>query len=99
MTKVKKTKSAPRGNDSTGVQVTSQSRKSATKTNSKAAAVIALLKRDGGTTLEEMMSATGWQKHSVRGFMAGTLKKRHGFEVTSEKSESGRVYQIVEVQA
>lgn len=38
------------------------------------------------------MKATGWQKHSVRGFMAGALRKRHGLTAVSEKTESGRVY-------
>ena len=45
----------------------------AAKAASKSAAIIALLKRDGGATLDELMAATGWQKHSVRGFMAGAL--------------------------
>lgn len=72
----------------------------AVKTSSKAAAIIALLRRDGGATLDEMMGATGWQKHSVRGFMAGALKKRHGLTVTSVKTDQGRSYQLVgEAQA
>lgn len=61
---------------------------------SKASTLIALLKREGGATLEEMMGATGWQKHSVRGFMAGTLKKQHGLVVSSEKTGTGRVYRL-----
>lgn len=64
------------------------------RANSKAAAIIALLKREGGATLEEMMDATGWQKHSVRGFMAGALKKRHGFTAISEKTDQGRNYRL-----
>ena len=67
---------------------------SASRTRSKAAAVIALLKRDCGATLDEMMAATGWQKHSVRGFMAGALKKRHGLAVTSANVDQGRSYRI-----
>jgi len=54
-------------------------------TGSKAAAVIALLKNKRGVTIPEMMEVTGWQSHSVRGFLAGSLRKRHGLEVTSEK--------------
>ena len=61
-------------------------------TGSKAAAVISLLNRDGGATLEQMMEATGWQKHSVRGFMAGALKKRHGVAVQSAKIDGVRTY-------
>lgn len=55
----------------------------------KGASLIALLKTKRGATLPEMMKATGWQQHSVRGFLAGTLKKRHGLEAISEKPEDG----------
>ncbi len=61
---------------------------------SKAATVIALLQRDGGATLDEMIAATGWQKHSVRGFMAGTLKKRYGLTVSSAKIDQIRRYSV-----
>jgi Protein of unknown function (DUF3489) len=54
---------------------------------SKAAAVITLLKAKRGATIPEMMEATGWQSHSVRGFIAGSLRKRHGLEVISEKRD------------
>ena len=52
---------------------------------SKAAAVITLLKAKRGAT--KMMEATGWQAHSVRGFLAGSLRKRHGLDVISEKRD------------
>ena len=68
----------------------------AAKAASKSAAIIALLKRDGGATLDELMAATGWQKHSVRGFMAGALKKRHGLTVTSTKTDNGRSYCVAD---
>ena len=54
---------------------------------SKAAAVITLLKAKRGATIPEMMEATGWQSHSVRGFIAGSLRKRHGLDVISEKRD------------
>jgi len=61
---------------------------------SKAAQVVALLERKNGATLVELMQKMGWQKHTVRGFMAGTLKKA-GYAVESFKSESGmRSYRI-----
>jgi hypothetical protein len=59
------------------------------------ATVIALLEREGGATLEEIMSATSWQKHSVRGFIS-TLASKHGYKVLSTRRESdkARVYAI-----
>jgi hypothetical protein len=61
---------------------------------SKTATVIALLQRPNGATLEEIMTQMGWQKHTVRGFMAGAMKKA-GYTVESFKSETGdRTYRI-----
>ncbi len=66
--------------------------KSARKT--KSATVIALLSRPRGATLDEMMKATGWQSHSVRGFLAGTVKKKLGNSITFEAGDKGRAYRI-----
>jgi hypothetical protein len=67
----------------------------ATETSSnKLQTLIALLKRPQGARLEEMTSATGWQAHSVRGALSGALKKQRQLVITSEKTESGRVYRI-----
>jgi len=68
---------------------------SLTRENSKLAAMIALLRRKEGATLEQMMKATDWQSHSVRGAMSGALKKKRGLEITSVKEDSVRVYRIV----
>src|ERR1019366_9180373 len=56
---------------------------------SKTSKVLDLLKRSGGATLKELMKATGWQAHSVRGFMSGALGKKMGLAVTSTKAEDG----------
>lgn len=62
---------------------------------SKAATILELLKRPGGATPNELMKATGWQPHSVRGFLSGTIRKKMGLEVISTKSEDGeRSYSI-----
>jgi hypothetical protein len=61
----------------------------------KLGALVALLKRPEGADVEEMMAATGWQAHSVRGAMSGALKKKLGLSIESEKSAAGRVYRIL----
>ena len=67
----------------------------AAEATGKLGALVALLLRPEGASLEAMQAATGWQAHSVRGAIAGSIKKKLGFAVTSEKSEAGRVYRIV----
>jgi len=57
---------------------------------SKTAKVLDLLKRPGGATLKEIMKATGWQPHSVRGFLSGTIGSKMGMAVTSTKGEDGQ---------
>ena len=62
---------------------------------SKAAKVLDLLKRPGGATAKELMKATGWQPHSVRGFLSGTVSKKMGLTVVSIKAEDGeRAYSV-----
>jgi hypothetical protein len=62
---------------------------------SKAAKVLDLLKRPGGATSKELIKATGWQPHSVRGFLSGTVGKKLGLVVTSAKGEDGeRIYSV-----
>ena len=63
--------------------------------SSKADQVLELLKRAGGVTAKELMKATGWQPHSVRGFLSGTIGKKMGLPVTSTEGEDGeRRYSI-----
>jgi hypothetical protein len=62
---------------------------------SKSAHVVTLLKKSKGATLAELIKATGWQAHSVRGFLSGTLRKKMGLKVESAKRGDGeRVYSI-----
>jgi len=61
----------------------------------KQAVLIDMLRRDEGATIGQIVEATGWQPHTVRGAISGALKKKLGLTVTSEKTESGeRVYHI-----
>lgn len=63
--------------------------------DTKQATLIAMLRAPDGATIAEIMAATGWQSHTVRGAMSGALKKKLGLEITSEKVEDrGRVYKL-----
>ena len=67
----------------------------ALKPGTKAAAILKLLSRNNGATIEELGKATGWQVHSVRGFLSGTLKKKLGIAILSEKDgDERRRYRI-----
>ena len=71
-------------------------RKGTVTRGSKKARIVALLQRKGGATLTNIMEATGWQAHSVRGFISGTLGKKMGLKVNSTRREDGkRVYTII----
>jgi hypothetical protein len=56
--------------------------------------IVKLMRRTKGATLAELMAATGWQVHSVRGVIAGAIKKKLGLAVLSEKSGETRTYRI-----
>ena len=62
--------------------------------NTKIAAVVALLRRPEGASLEAICKATDWQAHSVRGAIAGSIKKKMGLIVSSVKSDGVRTYRI-----
>jgi len=67
-------------------------RRSATK----AETIVALLRRSHGTNIAELMKATGWQAHSIRGFLAGTVKRRMRLSLASERSDGkDRRYRVV----
>ena len=64
------------------------------KGESKKDIILGLLKRTEGATLADLMSASGWQAHSVRGFISGTLIKKLNLKVKSEKRDGHRVYSV-----
>jgi hypothetical protein len=101
--KAAKSKPAPasKTKKSTPAKTTAKSPKAAkpaaegVRAGSKTATILDLLHRAKGATLAEIMEATSWQAHSCRGFISGTLGKKMGLTVKSEKREDGtRVYSI-----
>lgn len=62
--------------------------------DSKTATVLGLLRRKQGVTMPELVEATGWQVHSVRGFLSGTVRKKMGLAVQSSKEGEQRSYSI-----
>jgi hypothetical protein len=84
-------KASPAKKATKGAKSAKSPKKKATgaRQGSKTAQVLDLLKRSGGATLKELMKATGWQAHSVRGFLSGALGKKMGLAVTSIKAEDG----------
>jgi hypothetical protein len=92
----KKATPAKRANKrATSAQSLNNKKAPGARQGSKTAKVLDLLKRSDGASLKELMKATGWQAHSVRGFLSGTLGKKMGLTVRSTKAEDGeRRYSI-----
>jgi hypothetical protein len=68
--------------------------KRASRPDTKQARAIAMLRKPAGATIAAIMAATDWQQHSVRGFLAGTVRKKLGLNLISEQTDKGRVYRI-----
>jgi Protein of unknown function (DUF3489) len=66
------------------------------RANSKQARIIAMLRAPGGATIAAMAKAAEWQPHSVRGFLAGIVRKKLGLTLVSASGDNGRVYRITE---
>lgn len=79
--------------DGTPMSSSTVSREAAAPAVSKTARLLVLLSREGGATIADLCEATGWQQHSVRGAMAGALKKK-GHVVTSTKQDGMRRYKL-----
>jgi hypothetical protein len=62
--------------------------------DTKQARIIAMLRMPAGATIASLVTATEWQQHSVRGFLAGVVRKKLGLNLVSEQTDKGRVYRI-----
>jgi hypothetical protein len=68
--------------------------KSAAQSDTKHARILAMLRTPAGATIAAIMIVTEWQPHSVRGFLAGVVRKKLGLNLISEVTDKGRVYRI-----
>ena len=68
--------------------------KSAARPATKHARIVSMLRSSTGATIASIMTATDWQQHSVRGFLAGVVRKKLGLNLVSEQTDKGRVYRI-----
>jgi hypothetical protein len=73
--------------------------KTSTRSDTKHARILAMLRTPAGATIAAIMTATEWQQHSVRGFLAGVVRKKLGLNLVSEQTDKGRVYRIKDSKA
>jgi hypothetical protein len=73
--------------------------KSTPRPDTKHNRIVAMLRAPAGATIAAIMTATDWQQHSVRGFLAGVVRKKLGLNLISEQTEKGRVYHIKDGKA
>lgn len=97
MAKQKK-KTAPRNKKTMLRERSVPARQAAAPAQTKTAICLTLLGRSGGATLAELQEVTGWQAHSVRGFLSGIVKKRHGTNLSAQKPKNeARRYHLSKV--
>jgi hypothetical protein len=107
MTKIRsKSKAAARKHAGKSTRPKPRSRRSlpvsaraATRPDTKHARIVAMLRTPAGATIAAIMNATGWQQHSVRGFLAGVVRRKLGLNLISEPTDAGRIYRIKDGKA
>ena len=93
------TRSAARTTSKSKPRTRSALSKTSTRPDSKYARILAMLRTPAGATVAAIMTATEWQQHSVRGFLAGVVRKKLGLNLVSESTDKGRVYRIKDSKA
>jgi hypothetical protein len=91
--------STSRSTNKSRIRLTPSSSRSAARPDTKHARIIAMLRTSAGTTIPAIMATTDWQQHSVRGFLAGVVRKKLGLNLVSEQTDKGRVYRIKDGKA
>ena len=96
----KSMKKRPSGRTPSAVSKTSAAKRKPTsprreRSATKQSRAIAMLRSDAGATIPSLMKATGWQPHSVRGFLAGVIRKRLRLKLESRKVDGCQTYRIV----
>ena len=77
-------------------QPASASTKPVPRADTKHARILAMLRSSAGTTIAAIMAVTDWQPHSVRGFLAGIVRKKLGLNLVSEQTDRGHIYRITD---
>jgi hypothetical protein len=93
------TRSAARKTDKPKTRSLATASKPAARSDTKHARIIAMLRSPAGTTIAAVVAATEWQPHSVRGFLAGVVRKKLGLNLVAEQTDRGRVYRIKDGKA
>jgi len=88
-------KAARKSTSKTVVRKAAKPEQATAREGSKKGLILALLHRKSGATMAEIAQVSGWQKHSIRGFVSGTVSKKMGLTVESSRTEGGRNYRII----
>lgn len=89
-----KTKTVSRSQTRKNAKAPPKTSKAKPLVESKRARIVKMLSAPKGTTIAAIVAATGWQQHSVRGFLAGVVRKKLGLNLVSEQGSKGRVYRV-----